>query len=164
MLTIERKMDMASIGNDVKTFFLKGMEALGKAAGSITESAQQKLSEMNLAARRDEIRKALPDVLMQMWKNGLELPHELDSLLQELNDLEEQLVAAKAKPEPAAEAETPAEESTFEEAAETLEDKVEQAVDAVSDFVESKFDKVEEAVENMVDSLRKDEPSDENQD
>ena len=160
---------MASIGNDVKTFFLKGMEALGKAAGSITESAQQKLSQMNLAARRDEIRKALPDVLMQMWKNGLELPHELDSLLQELNDLEEQLAAAKAKPEPAAEEETPAEEtpaeeSTFEEAAETLEDKVEQAMDAVSDFVESKFDKVEEAVENMVDSLRKDEPSDENQD
>ena len=43
---------MANLGSNVKTAFLKGLEVLGKTASSLTDAAQQKLSEMNLDTRR----------------------------------------------------------------------------------------------------------------
>lgn len=119
---------MANLGNDVKTFFLKGVESLGKAASDLTVSARKKLDEINVAARRDEIRKALPDLLLQLWKNGAELPDELVSLLVELNRLNEQLAAAQAKPE-SAQPEEDTEEPTEEDEAE-----VEEADDSESEI------------------------------
>ena len=43
---------MANLGNNVKTAFLKGLEALGKTASNLSDAAQQKLIEMNLDTRR----------------------------------------------------------------------------------------------------------------
>lgn len=147
-------MHMANLGNNVKTALLKGLEALGDAASSIGTSAKQKLSEMHLAARRDELRKEIPALVLKLWKDGAQLPDELTVLLSELSDLEDQLAALQVKPEPAAEDQSA---STFEEAVEDLGDKVEDAFEAVEDFVESKVDAVEEAVEAKVDSWKNDE-------
>ena len=146
-------MHMANLGNNVKTAFLKGLEALGDAASSIGTSAKQKLSEMHLASRRDDLRKEIPALVLKLWKDGAQLPDELTSLLSELSDLEDQLAALHLKPEPAPDAQPAA---TFEEAAEDLEDKIENAWDAVEEFVESKVDAVEEAVENKLDAWAND--------
>ena len=154
---------MAKIGNNMKTALLKGLEALGDAASSIGTSAKQKLSEMHLANRRDDLRKAIPDLAMLLWKQGAELPAELASVLSELNDLEEQIAALHPKPEAAPAAEENAEEDvqeaadTVEEAVDTLEDKVESAWDSVEDFVEAKVEAVEDFVESKLDPLKKDE-------
>lgn len=149
---------MAKLGNNVKTAFLKGLEALGDAASSIGTSAKQKLSEMHLANRRDDLRKAIPDLVMLLWKQGAELPAELVSVLNELSDLDEQLAALKPEPQPAPEApaEETDEEPTVEEAAEDLGDQIEEALDAVGDYVESKAEAVEEFVESKLEALRKD--------
>lgn len=135
----------------VKAVLMKGLEALGKGATSLTNAAQQKLNEMNLDTRRREILSEIPKCVMEMWKVGVELPDPLGALLSELSELEEQLAALRPQPveEPAQEA------STVEEAIDTLEDKVENAVEAVKDFVEEAAEKVEDKVDAFVDSFQK---------
>ena len=114
---------MATLGNNVKTAFLKGLEALGKTATSLTDAAQHKLSEMNLDTRRRELLAEIPKCVMQLWKEGVEMPEPLTNLLTELNELEEKLAAMRPQPEvkvteSEAEVETeadPTEEETQEE-------------------------------------------------
>lgn len=106
---------MANLGNNVKTAFLKGLEALGKTASSLSDAAQQKLSEMNLDTRRREVIAEIPKCVMQLWKDGVELPEPLTALLTELTELEEKLSAMRPQPEVKAEAEEPAEETQPEE-------------------------------------------------
>lgn len=107
---------MANLGSNVKTAFLKGLEALGKTASSLTDAAQQKLSEMNLDTRRREVLAEIPKCVMQLWKDGVEMPEPLTALLTELSELEEKLAAMRPKPEVKAEEPAPAEEAAEEEA------------------------------------------------
>ena len=140
---------MAKFGTEVKTFLFRGLEAIGDAAASIGTTAKQKLNEMKLENRRDDLRRQIPSLTLQLWKDGAELPEALTTLLSELNDLNEQLNALHAKPEPTA-SEEKAEESapsTFEEAMENLEDKVEDAADSVEDWAEKKVEEVKEAIQ-----------------
>lgn len=106
---------MAILGNNVKTAFLKGLEALGKTASTLTDAAQQKLSEMNLDTRRREVLAEIPKCVMQLWKDGVEMPEPLTALLSELTELEEKLAALRPKPEVKAEEPAPAEEAEEEE-------------------------------------------------
>ena len=75
---------MANFGDNMKTAFLKGLEALGKGASSLTNAAQHKINEMNLDSRRREILSEIPKCVMEMWKNGVELYNETYSLPQTL--------------------------------------------------------------------------------
>lgn len=113
---------MANLSSNVKTAFLKGLQALGKTASNLTDAAQQKLSEMNLDTRRREVLAEIPKCVMQLWKNGVEMPEPLNTLLQELTELEEKLAALRpqpeAKPEEPVQEEEPAAEETAEETAE----------------------------------------------
>lgn len=106
---------MPILGNNVKTAFLKGLEALGKTASTLTDAAQQKLSEMNLDTRRREVLAEIPKCVMQLWKDGVEMPEPLTALLTELTELEEKLAALRPKPEVKAEEPAPAEEAEEEE-------------------------------------------------
>lgn len=144
---------MANLNNEIKTFFLKGLEAIGDAASNISASAKQKLDEMRLESRRDELCRELPAVVLETWKDGQDMPEKLRVLIEELNDLNAQLAAMRAKPEkPASETEAdeqPADEAapiSFEEALDNLENKVEEAADAVEELVETKVEQVEDAV------------------
>lgn len=117
---------MANLGSNVKTAFLKGLEALGKTASSLTDAAQQKLSEMNIDNRRREVLAEIPKCVMQLWKDGVEMPEPLTSLLTELNELEEKLAALRpqpeAKPEEPVQTEEPAEEEAEDTAVEAEEE------------------------------------------
>lgn len=115
---------MAILGNNVKTAFLKGLEALGKTASSLTDAAQQKLSEMNLETRRREVLTEIPKCVMQLWKDGVEMPEPLTALLNELSELDEKLAVMRPAPEPKpAETEQAAEEEPAAEACECAEDE-----------------------------------------
>lgn len=120
---------MAILGNNVKTAFLKGLETLGKKASSLSDAAQQKLSEMNLDTRRREVLSEIPKCVMQLWKDGVELPEPLTALLGELTELEEKLAALRPQPEVKAE-EEPKPEETAEEAAEEPAETVEEPAEA----------------------------------
>ena len=116
---------MANLGNNVKTAFLKGLEALGKTASSLSDAAQQKLSEMNLDTRRREVLSEIPKCVMQLWKDGVEMPEPLTALLNELSELEEKLAALRPQPEVKTE-EEPKPEEPAEEAAEETEEAAEE--------------------------------------
>ena len=111
---------MANLSSNVKTAFLKGLQALGKTASNLTDAAQQKLSEMNLDTRRREVLAEIPKCVMQLWKNGVEMPEPLNTLLQELTELEEKLAALRPQPEPKPEEPVQEEEPAAEETAEEM--------------------------------------------
>ncbi len=170
---------MATLGNNVKTAFFKGMEAVGKAGAGLVGTAQQKLKQMNVDARRGELRREIPAMALELWKEGVEMPERLNALVKELGELEEELAAMRAQPEP----EKPEEESKAEteeasdETAETAEgaeaapqeeqcdqlkeelqkasqragEAVGSAMDAVGNFMEGAIKKVGE----MVDTFQK---------
>lgn len=158
---------MAILGNNLKTAFLKGMEALGKGAANLTSSAQQKLNEMNLENRRSVLAKEIPVCAMKLWKDGAQLPEELAALLSEISELEEQLAAMRAKPEapaqPEAEAAPAAEETTVEEAVESVGDAIEEAVDTAEEVVDAMVDDVKEAVEGFFQKDEEEAPADDDE-
>ena len=120
---------MATLGNNVKVTVLKGLEALGNAAAGLGTTARQKLSEINVEARRGELRKQIPGVVLELWKEGVELPERLNDIVQELGELEEKLAAMRARPEPAKEEPT-AEEGEPEEEQEATATEEETAPEA----------------------------------
>ena len=127
---------MANLGNNVKTAFLKGLEALGKTASSLSDAAQQKLSEMNLDTRRREVLSEIPKCVMQLWKDGVEMPEPLTALLNELSELEEKLAALRPQPEVKTEEESKPEEPAEEAAEETVEETAETAEEPACDCAE----------------------------
>ena len=125
---------MANLGSNVKTAFLKGLEALGKTASNLTDAAQQKLSEMNLDTRRREVLAEIPKCVMQLWKDGVEMPEPLTALLTELAELEEKLAALRPQPEARPEAPVqPAEDAQEEPAEEAAEETTEEAAEEVAE-------------------------------
>ena len=80
---------MANITGKIKTTWLKCMESIGQGAANMADNAKQKLGELNMENRRKDLLAELPNKVMQMWKDGVELPEELNGLLAELNGLEE---------------------------------------------------------------------------
>lgn len=109
---------MAIFGENLRTAFLKGIEALGKGASSLADGAQKKLDEMNLETRRREILAAIPKCVSELYAQGVELPQQLTDLLGELKELEEKIKAMRPQPAPVEEpAAEEAEEGSAEEAA-----------------------------------------------
>ena len=109
---------MAIFGENLRTAFLKGIEALGKGASSLADGAQKKLDEMNLETRRREILAAIPKCVSELYAQGVELPQQLTDLLGELKELEEKIKAMRPQPAPVEEpADEEAEEGSAEEAA-----------------------------------------------
>ena len=126
---------MAILGNNVKTAFLKGLEALGKTATSLTDAAQHKLSELNLDTRRRELLAEIPKCVMQLWKEGVELPQPLQELLSELNELEEKLAAMR--PQPEVKEVSPTDEQADEPAAEEAEETTEENEECCEEAAET---------------------------
>lgn len=154
---------MANITGKIKTTWLKCMESIGQGAANMADNAKQKLGELNMENRRKDLLAELPNKVMQMWKDGVELPEELSGLLAELNGLEEELGALRAaraakKQKPAitdgadAKVEEAAEEAAAE-AAETAEEVIEEATEAVEEIAEETAETAEEAVEEAVEAV-----------
>ena len=158
---------MANLTDKIKSTWYKCIETLGQSAANMADNAKQKLHEINMEARRKEVVSDLPNRLLQLWKDGVELPEELNDVLAELNGLEEELaafraarLAKKTKPaitdgsdaEPAAEdiADAAAEEETAEEVAEELQnetDTEETSAEATEEAVTIVFDEEDAAPE-----------------
>lgn len=145
---------MANFTEKVKSVWFKCVESVGQGAANLADNAKQKLSEINMESRRKEIVSQLPAKLMQLWKDGVELPEELASLLSEQNSLEEALAAAKEarlakKAKPAltdgSDAEKPAEEPAAETEA-AAEETCESNCDCENHCEETAEAPAEEAV------------------
>lgn len=143
---------MSNITAKIKTGWLKCMETIGQGAANMADNAKLKLGELNMENRRKDLQAELPKKVMQLWKDGVELPEELCGLLTELNGLEEELAALRAAR--AAKKQKPAitdgkEDEVVEEAVEAIEETAEETAEAVEEAAE---EAVEEAVEAVAEA------------
>lgn len=143
---------MSNITAKIKTGWLKCMETIGQGAANMADNAKQKLGELNMENRRKDLQAELPKKVMQLWKDGVELPEELSGLLTELNSLEEELAALRAAR--AAKKQQPAitdgkEEEVAEEAVEAIEEAAEETAEAVEEAAEEVVETVTEATEEQ---------------
>ena len=88
---------MAKLINRMKLTWLKGMEAIGVSASNMADSAKTKVQEINLETRRREILTSFTMTAFELWQNGETLPASLESILQELKDVDEKLSVLRAQ-------------------------------------------------------------------
>lgn len=88
---------MNNQNNNLKALFLRGVKAFGQTASNLATNAQTKLNQMNLEARRREILTEIPNLAMQLWIDGMELPTALTDLLGELTEVDEKLLAIQTQ-------------------------------------------------------------------
>ena len=90
---------MADLGKNLKTIWMKGMEAIGNTASNIASNTKYKVDEMNLLNRRREILSDFGAKAYAMWQKGdyTDFPEELKRDLEELTRLDNQLVDMRAE-------------------------------------------------------------------
>ncbi|MBO5501788.1 MAG: hypothetical protein J6A48_07165 [Clostridia bacterium] len=159
---------MPSFTEKIKTTWFKCVETLGQDAANMADSAKQKLGEINMETRRKEVASELPVKLMQLWKDGVELPEELNELLTELNTLDEELAAAraarlakKAKPAITDGSDAAPADEKVEEAVETAEEMINEAVATAEEELTEVVDAAEEMIAEAVETANQ--PTEENQ-
>ncbi len=90
---------MADLGKNLKSIWMKGMEAIGNTASNIASNTKYKVDEMNLLNRRREILSDFGAKAYAMWQKGefLDFPESLKRDLEELTRLDNQLVDMRAE-------------------------------------------------------------------
>ena len=89
---------MASLGNNLKVAFLRGLEAVGRGASNMASNAHQKLNEINLETRRRELLSA--DELSEAPADELPAGEEA------ADEMEQEQAPAPVVPDPIDEGET----------------------------------------------------------
>lgn len=87
---------MSELGQNLKDLLMKGIDAIGNTASSLASSTRQKVNEMALRGKRNEILEAFGEKVYEAWKNGIELPEELTRDLREVAALDEELDGLKS--------------------------------------------------------------------
>ena len=90
---------MADLRRSVRDLFLQGVEVVNNAANHVANATRSKVDELNLRNRRKELLDRLAVALYEQWKDGLELPEALTTLLEELRGIDEQLAEIESQPE-----------------------------------------------------------------
>lgn len=98
---------MASLGNNLKVAFLRGLEAVGRGASNMASNAHQKLNEINLETRRRELLSEIPVRALDLWQQGEPMPQPLGEMLRELSELDEELTVLRAQRYARVETESP---------------------------------------------------------
>ena len=90
---------MADLGKNLKSIWMKSMEAIGNTASNIASNTKYKVDEMNLLNRRREILSDFGAKAYAMWQKGefTGLPDSLKQDLEELTRLDNQLVDMRAE-------------------------------------------------------------------
>ncbi len=145
---------MADISKNLKTAWIKGMEAIGNTASNIASNTKYKVQEMNLINRRREILSDFGAQAYEMWQKGEQFPEKLAKQLEELSRLDEELNAMRTErfagvtteqvPDETAEAASD-ETAAEDEAVETVTEDV--ADDASDDDAVPTIEVVEEETE-----------------
>ena len=119
---------MASLGNNLKVAFLRGLEAVGRGASNMASNAHQKLNEINLETRRRELLSEIPVQALDLWQQGEPMPQPLGEMLRELSELDEELTVLRAQRYARVETESPTQdEPSADELSEAPADELSEA-------------------------------------
>ena len=86
---------MSELKQNLKDLVIKGIDAIGNTASSLKSSTKQKVNELALRSRRNDILEAFGEKAYEAWKNGAELPEELTGDLKEVLALDQELEQLK---------------------------------------------------------------------
>ena len=86
---------MPELGQNLKEFVMKGIDAIGNTASSLASSTRNKMNGMALKGKRSEILERFGEKAYEAWKNGAELPDELLSDLREVMELDAEMERMK---------------------------------------------------------------------
>ena len=119
---------MASLGNNLKVAFLRGLESVGRGASNMASNAHQKLNEINLETRRRELLSEIPVRALDLWQQGEPMPQPLGEMLRELSELDEELTVLRAQRYARVETESPTQdEPSADELSEVPADELSEA-------------------------------------
>ena len=119
---------MASLGNNLKVAFLRGLEAVGRGASNMASNAHQKLNEINLETRRRELLSEIPVRALDLWQQGEPMPQPLGEMLRELSELDEELTVLRAQRYARVETDSPTQdEPSADELSEAPADELSEA-------------------------------------
>ena len=90
---------MSDFGKMISDVWLKINEGVGSAAGSLAESAQHKVSELNMESRRNELSRTLIQEILALHAQNVKLPDTLQPLVDELARLQEEIQQLRGKKE-----------------------------------------------------------------
>ena len=82
---------MADFKNQVKSLWIRGMEAVGNTASNIASNTKYKVDEMNIQNKRRENINSLGVQAYMLWQKGVDFPEEMIELLKETKELDEKL-------------------------------------------------------------------------
>ena len=82
---------MSDLGQDLKNYVKKGIEAIGNTASDIAENTKQLVSKLSIENRRDEILNESGKKAYALWLTGVGFPEDLSRMFAEVNELDEQL-------------------------------------------------------------------------
>ena len=90
---------MADLGKNLKSIWMKSMEAIGNTASNIASNTKYKVDEMNLLNRRREILSDFGAKAYALWQKGefTGFPDSLKQDLEELTHLDNQLIDMRAE-------------------------------------------------------------------
>ena len=88
---------MGEVNKNLKSMWMKGMEAIGRTASNIASNTRYKVDEMNLMNRRREILNDFGAKAYGLWLQGASFPVELEKQLAELKKVDEQLNDMRAE-------------------------------------------------------------------
>lgn len=112
---------MSELGQNLKDLVMKGIDAIGNTASNLASNTRQKVNEMALKGKRNEILEAFGEKAYEAWKNGAELPDELTAELREVLELDEELDRIRTAKENDQETEEPGGTETAQEPEKTGE-------------------------------------------
>ena len=112
---------MSELKQNLKDLVIKGIDAIGNTASSLASSTKQKVNELALKGRRNEILEGFGEKAYEAWKNGAELPEELTGDLREVLALDQELEQLKDSRENSEDPAEPAESEETEKAEEPEE-------------------------------------------
>ncbi len=90
---------MPEIGENLKNFVLKGIEAIGNKANDIASTAKQKVDEYNLANEQKELFSAIGSKVFELFKQGAVLPDEVSDEMKKAMEIEQELNRIRAEKE-----------------------------------------------------------------
>lgn len=108
---------MSELGQNLKDLVLKGIDKIGSTASGLASSTKQKVNELALKGKKNEILEALGEKVYEAWKNGAELPEELAAELREVMALDAELEKMNAVKDGAEAADDPGETEEPEDSA-----------------------------------------------
>ena len=86
---------MTDLGQNLKSFVSKGVEAIGSTASNLAASTRHRITAFTLQNQKRDLLEKIGTKAYECWKNGAAFPEELQEDMAEVLRIEEQLNAKK---------------------------------------------------------------------